>query len=65
MKKRAPGWKKKEERKAKSSAYDESLVTVSFGDDAVNGWKALMERVKTGESEIVFLDDDLPDYLLK
>jgi hypothetical protein len=65
MKKRAPGWKKKEERKIKPATYGESLVTVTSGDEAMSSWQALMERVRTGESELVFLDDDLPDDFLK
>jgi len=62
MKKRAPGWKKKVSHETEpAKVSNESLVTITSGQDAVNSWNALMQRVNSGESTLVFLDDDLPD----
>lgn len=62
MKKRAPGWQKKQERKEKvRPVFSESSMVMRVGKDAERGWDDLMHRMKTGESTVFFLDDDLTD----
>jgi hypothetical protein len=38
-------------------------VTLLFGDEAVSGLEALLERIRLSPDSFLWMDEDLDDYL--
>lgn len=62
MKRRPPGWKARQ-RPLRLPAPPAPQVTLLFGQDAVDGLEALLERVRLSPDSFLWSGEDLEDYL--
>ncbi len=63
MKRRPPGWKARQRPVRVSPAPAAPQVTLLFGDEAVSGLEALLERIRLSPDSFLWMDEDLDDYL--
>lgn len=63
MKKRPPGWKKRQEQKrAASSAALAPGVSLRTGQDAEDAFLALVDRMEQQPENFLLIDSDLKGY---